>query len=212
MCRWQDACFSIHWMLSVHICIIMMTSLNGNIFCVTGTLWGESTKASDAELWCFLWCAPEPTAEQTLEMLVNWNASELIVTSLQCKHVALQYVVFSSRWHAILQDVVQSIVSRVLSKHCHFPYGSWWRHQMERFSASLALCEGNPPVTGGFPPQKPAARRCTVIFDLRLSKRSRKQYWGRWFETPSRSLWRHRIVLAIVYIPINITDGIVEKA
>ena len=27
----------------------------------------------------------------------------------------------------------------------------WWRHQMETFSASLALCEGNPPVTGGSP-------------------------------------------------------------
>ena len=25
------------------------------------------------------------------------------------------------------------------------------RHDMETFSASLSLCEGNPPVTGGFP-------------------------------------------------------------
>ena len=41
--------------------IIMMTSSNGNIFCVTGHLCGEftgprwipHTKASDAELWCF---------------------------------------------------------------------------------------------------------------------------------------------------------------
>ena len=45
----------------------MMTSLNGNIFRVTGHLCGEftddrwipRTKASDAELWCFLWSAPE---------------------------------------------------------------------------------------------------------------------------------------------------------
>ena len=43
----------------------MMTSSNGNIFRVTGHLCGEftglrwipRTKASDAELWCFLWCA-----------------------------------------------------------------------------------------------------------------------------------------------------------
>ena len=41
-----------------------MTSSNGNIFRVTGHLWGEftglrwipRTKASDAELWYFLWC------------------------------------------------------------------------------------------------------------------------------------------------------------
>ena len=45
----------------------MMTSSNGNIFRVTGPLCGEftgprwipHTKASDAELWCLLWSAPE---------------------------------------------------------------------------------------------------------------------------------------------------------
>ena len=45
----------------------MMTSSNGNIFRVTGHLrweftglrWIPRTKASDAELWCFLWSAPE---------------------------------------------------------------------------------------------------------------------------------------------------------
>ena len=56
---------------SVTVCFTcalnMMTSLNGNIFRVTGYLCGEftgprwipRTKASDAELWCFLWSAPE---------------------------------------------------------------------------------------------------------------------------------------------------------
>ena len=45
----------------------MMTTSNGNIFRVTGHLCGEftgprwipHTKASDAELWCLLWSAPE---------------------------------------------------------------------------------------------------------------------------------------------------------
>ena len=45
----------------------MMTSSNGNIFRVTGHLCGEftglrwipRTKASDAELWCFLWSVPD---------------------------------------------------------------------------------------------------------------------------------------------------------
>ena len=45
----------------------MMKSSNGNIFRVTGPLCGEFTgdrwipltKASDAELWCFRWSAPE---------------------------------------------------------------------------------------------------------------------------------------------------------
>ena len=44
----------------------MMTSSNGDIFRVIGPLYGEFTghrwipltKASDAEVWCFLWSAP----------------------------------------------------------------------------------------------------------------------------------------------------------
>ena len=44
---------------------------NGNIFRVTGHLcweltghrWILHTKASDAELWCFIWSAPEWTVE-----------------------------------------------------------------------------------------------------------------------------------------------------
>ena len=69
-----------------------MTSSNDNIFRVTGPLWGESTghrwipltkKASDAELWCFLWSAPEQTVEKTIETPVIWDAIALIMTSLQ---------------------------------------------------------------------------------------------------------------------------------
>ena len=55
-------------------------------------------------------------------------------------------------------------------------YGSWWRHQME---ALLALCEGNPPVTAGFPSQRPVMRIFNVFFDLRLNKRLSKQSRGR---------------------------------
>ena len=40
------------------------------------------TKASDAELWCFLWSAPEQTVEQTMETPVIWDAIALIMTSL----------------------------------------------------------------------------------------------------------------------------------
>ena len=69
---------------------------------------------------------------------------------------------------------------------------SWWRHQMETFSASLAICAGNSPVPGEFPTQRPVTRSFDVFFDLRLNKRLSKQSWGWWFETLSRPLWRHR--------------------
>ena len=60
---------------------------------------------------------------------------------------------------------------------------SWWRHQMKTFSALLALCAGNSPVT--------VTRSFDIFFDLRLNKRLSKQWRGWWFETPLRSLWRH---------------------
>ena len=68
---------------------------------------------------------------------------------------------------------------------------SWWRHQMETFSALLDLCAGNSPVTGEFPSQRPVTRSLDIFFDLHLNKRLSKQSWGWWIETPSRSLWRH---------------------
>ena len=67
---------------------------------------------------------------------------------------------------------------------------SWWRHQMETFSALLAICAGNSPVPGEFPTQRPVTRSFHVSSDLRLNKPLSKQSWGWWFETPSWSLWR----------------------
>ena len=68
---------------------------------------------------------------------------------------------------------------------------TWWRHQMEIFSALLAISAGNSPVTGEFPTQRPVTRSFDVFFHLRLNKRLSKQSWGWWFETLSRPLWRH---------------------
>ena len=55
---------------------------------------------------------------------------------------------------------------------------SWWRHQMETFSALLALCAGNSPVTVEFPLHRQVTRSFDVFFDLRLNKRLSKQSWG----------------------------------
>ena len=70
----------------------MMTSSNGSIFRITGPLceeftghrWIPPTKASDTELWWFLWSAPEQTVEQTIERLVIWYAIVLIMTLPLC--------------------------------------------------------------------------------------------------------------------------------
>ena len=68
---------------------------------------------------------------------------------------------------------------------------SQWRHQMEKVSASLALCAENSSLTGEFLPQRPVARSFDVFFDQFLSKWLSKQPRRRWFETSSSSLWCH---------------------
>ena len=62
-----------------------------------------------------------------------------------------------------------------------------WRHQMETFSALLALCARNSPVTGEFPAQRPVTQIFDVFFDPHLNKRLSKQTRVWWFETPSRA-------------------------
>ena len=41
---------------------------------------------------------------------------------------------------------------------------TWWRHQMETFSALLAHCEGNSQVTGEFFSQRPVTRSFDAFF------------------------------------------------
>ena len=70
--------------------MISQDVIKWNICRVTGPLRGESnghrwiplTKASGAELWCFLWSAPDETVEQTFETPVIWDAIAFIMASL----------------------------------------------------------------------------------------------------------------------------------
>ena len=99
----------------------------------------------------------------------------------------------------------QEIDERSNINHCWIPYlmsHLWWSHQMETFSALLALCAGNSPASGEFPAQKPVTRSFDVFLDLILNKRLRKQSWGWWYETLSRPLWRHRNVQLMSQGPV----------
>ena len=98
-------------------------------------------------------------------------------------------------WISCISGAIRWIVCDAITTHgpnhirqCD---DSWWRHQMETFSALLAICARNSPVPGEFPTQRPVTRSFDVFFDLRLNKRLNKQSWGWWLETLSRPLWRH---------------------
>ena len=78
-----------------------------------------------------------------------------------------------------------------INLHRHY---TRWRHQMETFSALLAICAGNSPVTGEVL-QRPVTRSFDVYFYARPNKRLSTQSWRWWFETPLRPLWRHSNVI-----------------
>ena len=86
------------------------------------------------------------------------------------------------------------------ARRCFWIDSSWWRHQMETFSALLALCAGNSPVSGEFPAQRPVTRSFGVFFDLHLIKRLSKHSRGWWFETLWSPLWCHCYVLGKIHL------------
>ena len=128
--------------------------------------------------------------------------------------IIIVFKVFPNKWHQTLPCDVP--VSRYIqaSSQCWqvgFPHRSrpprceptqtslqpipWWRHQMETFSALLALCAGNSPVPeftgpGEFPAQRPVTLSLKKAVMFSLICRLSKQPWGWWFETLSWSLWR----------------------
>ena len=83
--------------------------------------------------------------------------------------------------HDILYNLVDYTMSSKQRKHIinlqrkyrissNRRFYSWWRHQMETFSALLVICAGNSSVTGEFHAQRPVTRSFDVfVFDLRLN-------------------------------------------
>ena len=105
----------------VKISDIMMTSSNRNIFRVTGHLCGEFTgprwipytKASDAELWCFLWSVSKYTVEKKNSEagdLRRYRAHYDVTVMLTCTHVTCS-------WRNTLSKVKQGVFVLML----------WWK-------------------------------------------------------------------------------------
>ena len=112
----------------------MMKSSNWNIFRVTGPLCGEFTchrwipltKASDMELWCFLWSATEQTFKQTIKTPVISDAIALIMT-ITVMHISsvikisfcrISFSGHQNKFCACLDSIYGSRVILVMCKNC----------------------------------------------------------------------------------------------
>ena len=103
------------------------------------------------------------TVEETArnaKCIVATNAGFFNTTSGAClgEYLLRKWgqLTLASFWYLIRHHIVTSgLVSKA----------PLWCHQMETSSTSLALCEGNPPVTDGFPLQRPVMWSFYVFFD-----------------------------------------------
>ena len=125
----------------------------------------------------------------------NTNNSYRVSCRIESLNKVLNQVKFIAPHHPITYWLIEPQCLSCLTQNV-----PWWRHQMETFSALLAICAGNSPVPGEFHAQRPVTRSFDVFIDLRLNKRLSKQSWGWWFETPSCPLWRHSNALGWLWL------------
>ena len=181
-----------------------MTSSNGKIFRGTGPLCGEFTGPGEfpaqrpvtRTLMFTLICA------RINDWVINREAGDLrrLLDHYDVSVMALLSCITGS--NVIIVGILLAFLTNFFAVHGALSFcqwvnmvawdvrGSWWCHGIEPFSALLALCAGNSPVTGEFPSQRPVTQNFYVFSDLRPNKPLSKQSTHWWFETPSRSLWR----------------------
>ena len=102
-----------------------MTSSNVSIFRVTGPLCGEFTghrwiariKASDAELWCFLWSAPEYRVIWDAIALIHYD--DIVMLFQVLPHLVAKWRGYYTalRWQIPLHRRHMSIVAFQISNH-----------------------------------------------------------------------------------------------
>ena len=170
----------------------------------------------DKQAFCFHWVRslkyhPRPPSNKILTTIPfpidKWRTMWMctlhmyiyIYNILRTMNSETQREIMAWHWSEDTKSLQLDGEERWLSDLCAIDYRfapenerrPWWRHQIETFSALLALCAGNSPVPGELPAQRPVTRSFDVFSDLRSNKRLNKQWWGWWFETQSSSLWRH---------------------
>ena len=79
---------------------------------------------------------------------------------------------------------------------------------METLSALLTLCEGNTPLSGGFPSQRAGDAGVGDLFDVSQNQRLNEQTSGRWSETPGWIEYEFQIILGtctIVFFSLHVS-------
>ena len=131
-----------------HICFVNLTII------------GSDNGFSPDRRQAIIWTSAGISLIRTLGTNLSEILSEIRMFSFTKTHLKMS----SGKWRPFCLGL------NVLT-HTQWYDVPWWRHQMEAFSALLAICAGNSPVTGEFHAQRPVTRSFDVFFDLLLNKR-----------------------------------------
>ena len=110
-------------------------------------------------------------------------------------HIRQNMEKICTRLHSFIWDVTQPNFKGGLTKPSMNIGHAWesiypnFLHWSMTTSSNGNIFRFTGPLCGEFNSQRPVTRSFDVF--SAVNKRLSKQSWGRWFETPSRSLWRH---------------------
>ena len=113
-----------------------------------------------------------------LSQVMSWRRTNSMQSLYEIHKAQYGHVIcIDGRWKTSKKSINHCLCRNHFSEwtdHWSWRRVSWWRHQVETFSALLAICAVNSPITGEFPAQRPVTRNFDVFFDLSLNKRLRK--------------------------------------
>ena len=153
-----------HWGRGTHVCVSKLS--------IVGSDNGLSPGRRQAIIWTNAGILLIGPLGNKLQWNLNRN-SNIFIQENACENVVCEMASILSRpqcvscsvvWFGICQDRVNFPICPLF--FVLWQHDAWWRHQMETFSALLAICAGNSPVPGEFPAQRPVTRSFDVFFDL----------------------------------------------
>ena len=127
-----DSFYNIFQLLDFKLARLQSTWCRHEIFRVAGPLWGESTgpwwnpliKDSDAEHWCFLWCAPDKRLNK--QCSCRWSGTPwcscdvTLMKYMQWRHTgAIVSQIFRT---STLCSTACSILNRISKHHTNGPW------------------------------------------------------------------------------------------
>ena len=143
--------------------------------CIVENVYWETIKLFEIENWNIdpylcLHMAAQSHKELTPHRPHQWHFINIYRSQITLLSRTMEYpmpmVSRHTSWCSGFLGLQFSILNRI-NRQRSFQKSmlTWWCHQMETFSALLALCAGNSPVTGEFPSQRPMTQSFALFFE-----------------------------------------------